>query len=489
MELSKLINSLKAIQVTGVVERKDVESVVCDSQKVKRNTMFVAVSGFSVDGHKYIMDAVNAGASAVVLEKDDVVADDFFLHNNVTKILVRNSREALSRVSNAFYHEPSKKLTLLGITGTKGKTTTSYYVKNILQTAGYKTGLIGTIANYVGDIELKTTLTTPESNELHRLMADMVREGCSHCVMEVSSHSLALNRVNDLSFKGAVFTNLTSDHLDFHKTREEYLAAKKILFDILDDSAAALYNFDDESAKKIVANSKAKTFSYGIGKGADFLLSDVEYDLDGTRFSVKHGGLEYDLTTTLVGEFNAYNAAAAFAICILTGIKPEIALEGIRTTPQVPGRFEAVAAGKKKIIVDYSHTADSLEKALQALHKITGAKRKIYTVFGCGGNRDKTKRPIMGEIASRYSDKAIVTSDNPRFEEPLEIIKDITAGIKKSNYEVIESREEAIKKAVQNSEEDAVILIAGKGHETYQEIKGVRSHFSDKEIAEKYLNK
>lgn len=489
MELSKLINSIKAIQVTGVVERKDVESVVCDSKKVKRNSMFVAVTGFNADGHKYIMDAVNAGASVVVLEKDDVVADDFFIHNNVTKILVKNSREALSRAANAFYHEPSKKLSLLGITGTKGKTTTSYYVKNILQTAGYKAGLIGTIANYVGDIELKTTLTTPESNELHRLMAQMLNEGCTHCVMEVSSHSLALNRVNDLSFKGAVFTNLTSDHLDFHKTREEYLAAKKILFDILDGQAVALYNFDDENGKRIVSGSKAKSFSYGEKQGADFLLSDVEYDLDGTRFSVQYDGVKYSLTTTLVGEFNAYNAAAAFAICVLTGIKPEVAVEGIRTTPQVPGRFEAVALGKKKVIVDYSHTADSLEKALQALHKITGGKRKIYTVFGCGGNRDKTKRPIMGEIASRYSDKAIVTSDNPRFEEPMDIIKDITAGIKKNNYEVIENREEAIKKAVQDSEEDAVILIAGKGHETYQEIKGVRSHFSDKELAEKYLNK
>ncbi|MCU7497103.1 MAG: UDP-N-acetylmuramoyl-L-alanyl-D-glutamate--2,6-diaminopimelate ligase [Ignavibacteria bacterium] len=487
MELTKLVNSIRVIQLAGEVERKDIEAISYDSRTVKKNTLFVAITGFNTDGHKYILDAINKGATAVVLENDTVIPNEVFIHRNVTKILVRNSRQALAEISNAFYKEPSKKLQLVGITGTKGKTTTSFYVKNIFETAGFKTGMIGTIANFIAEKRIYTTMTTPESSDLNQLFATMAAEGCTHAVMEVSSHSLVLNRVKNLSFKGSVFTNITSDHLDFHKTFEEYLKAKKILFDELAEDAFVVYNANDPSSERVIAATKAKTFSYGTKEGVDFQISDISYDLNGTSFIIRYNAEDFRIKTRLVGEFNAFNATAAFAICSVLGIKTEEIIKGIDTTAQVAGRFETISYKDKKVIVDYSHTADSLEKALLAIHNITKGQNPVYTVFGCGGNRDRTKRPIMGKIASELSNQAIVTSDNPRFEDPMEIISEITKGIEKNNYKVIENREEAIKTAIEHSESNAVILIAGKGHETYQEIKGVRNHFSDIEIAGKYL--
>lgn len=488
MELTKLVNSLRVIQLAGEVERKDIESITYDSRKVKKNTLFVAISGFSTDGHRFILDAISKGATAVILENNNAVPNDIFMHHNVTKILVQNSRQALAEASNAFYKEPTKKMEVFGVTGTKGKTTTSYFIKNILETSGRKTGLVGTIANYIGSRQIYTSMTTPESSDLNQLFADMVSEGCSSCVMEVSSHSLVLKRVNNVEFRVAVFTNITSDHLDFHGTVEEYLKAKKILFDSLKETSIAIYNADDEKSALVISDTKAKTYSYGTKAGADFLVKNISYDLNGTSFEVEYNGESYKIKTGLAGAFNALNAAAAFASCVLSGIDINTVIKGIETTPQVPGRFETIEHKNKIVIIDYSHTADSLEKALEAIHTIVKDERPVYTVFGCGGNRDKTKRPVMGKIASDLSDRVIVTSDNPRFEDPMEIITEIAQGIGKNNYQVIENREEAIKSAIINSEENAVILIAGKGHETYQEIKGVRSHFSDKEIAEKYLS-
>lgn len=485
MELTKLINSVRAIQVSGEVERKDIESITYDSRKVKKNTLFVAIKGFSVDGHNFILDAINSGATAVILEDDKAVPGYIFMHENVTKILVQDSRKALAEVSNAFFKEPSKKLNLIGITGTKGKTTTSFFIKNILETTGRKTGLVGTIANYIGDTKIDTKMTTPESSDLNELFLEMVNQGCSNAVMEVSSHSLVLKRVSNLHFSGAVFTNITSDHLDFHKTFEEYFKAKKILFDSLGEDSVVVYNNNDPHADAIVADTKAKKYSYGTKPGSDYLLKNINYDLEGTRFDIENKNEIWHFNTRLIGEFNAFNAAAAFAVCTLLGIDTESAVKGVNTIPHVPGRFETIHHGDKKVIIDYSHTSDSLEKALLAIHSITKGKRPVYTVFGCGGNRDRTKRPVMGRIASDMSTKVIVTSDNPRNEDPMEIIKEIVRGIKKDNYLIIENREQAIKDAVINSENDAVILIAGKGHETYQEIKGVRNHFSDREVVEK----
>ena len=480
MELTELLNSVHVINVTGEVQRQDVANIVYDSRKVEKNSIFVAIKGFNTDGHKFILQALSKGAIAIVLEDTNAVPDDIFIHEKAAKILVHNSRAALAEISNYFYKEPSRKLKLIGITGTNGKTTTTYYIKNILERSGAKVGLIGTISNCIGDKEIKSSLTTPEANDLNSFFYDMVSQGCEYAIMEVSSHSLVLNRVKDLTFSEAVFTNITSDHLDFHKDFDSYLKAKKILFDSLGDSAFGVINLDDSNSTRLTEDSKARYHSYGVASNADFIISKINYDLNGTNFQLTHKNESYTVSTSLVGEFNAYNASAAIAATVLLGIDFNTAVEGIKTTKQVPGRMEVIGEGNKKVIVDYSHTSDSLEKALQAVHKIVKDKIQIYTVFGCGGNRDKTKR-------SELSDKIIITSDNPRNENPFEIINDIKTGVTKNNFEVIENREEAIKTAIQNAEENSVVLVAGKGHEDYQEIKGVRHHFSDKEIALKYL--
>jgi len=488
MELTELINSVHVIQVAGNVQRKDVTGIFYDSRKVTRGSVFVAVKGFNVDGHRFINEAVNKGALAVILEDDDAVPDELFLHTETAKILVKDSRTALAEISKGFYKNISEKIKLIGITGTKGKTTTSFIIKSILETAGNKTGLLGTIANYIGDKKIESSLTTPESNDLNELLFEMYNSGCNYVVMEVSSHSLALKRVHGLSFSAAVFTNISSDHLDFHNNFENYLSAKKILFDNLSLSAFGVYNVDDKSSPKIIENRVAPLYSLGKMPGADFIIKNISYNLGGTSFTLENQNRNYAVTTSLVGEFNAYNASFAFAVAVLLGIDPDTAVEGIKNTPQVPGRFEMTGKEDKKVIIDYSHNADSLEKTLLAIKSIIKDMHPVYTVFGCGGNRDRTKRPVMGKIASDLSKKVFITSDNPRNEDPMGIIKEIESGITKKNYEIIEDREEAIKLAISKSEPDAVILVAGKGHETYQEIKGVRRHFSDREVADKYLN-
>lgn len=487
MELTELLNSINVIQVTGEVQRKDVSGIFYDSRKVSQNSVFAAIKGYNLDGHKFILDAINKGAIAIILEENNSVPDEIFTHGKIAKILVKNSRIALAEISNSFYKEPTKKIKLIGITGTNGKTTTSYFIKNILETAGNKVGLIGTITNLIGNVELKSSLTTPESNDLNELFLNMINDGCNYAVMEVSSHSLVLERVHSLNFNVAVFSNITSDHLDFHKSFEKYLEAKKILFDNLSSASVGIYNADDKNSSALIKDSKARLYSYGTVSGSDFILRNISYDLNGTSFSISHKGQNFELNTLLVGEFNAYNACSAFAAATLLGIDSSLIIQGIKSTRQVPGRFEVIGKGPKKVIIDYSHTADSLEKALIAAKEITKNKHSIYTVFGCGGNRDKTKRPVMGKIATDLSKKAFITSDNPRSEDPFSIIEDIRKGINKNNYEIIENRDEAIKTAIQYSEDDAVILIAGKGHENYQEINGVKHHFSDKETAGKYL--
>lgn len=487
MELTQLLNSVHVIQVTGEVQRKDVAGIVYDSRKVQKNSLFVAIKGFQTDGHRYLQDAINKGAIGVVVEDNNSIPDDLIHHAQISKILVNNSRKALAELSKGFYKDPTNNLMLIGITGTNGKTTSTFILRNILQNVGYKTGLIGTIANYIGDEKVDSKLTTPESNDLNRMFYDMIQAGCKYAIMEVSSHSLFLNRVYGLDFKAAIFSNITSDHLDFHKTFNEYLEAKKILFDGLDETSFAIINADDNSSNRIIEDSKAKMFTYGIRESSDYQIKNIAYDLNGTDFTITHNKVDYKIHTSLIGIFNAYNAASAFATAHCLGIDASKIVSGIKSAPQVPGRFEVLGKGHKKAIVDYSHTADSLEKALQAVREIVNDKNEIVTVFGCGGDRDKTKRPIMGKVASELSDKVIVTSDNPRTENPFAIIEDIKKGISKNNYEVEENREEAIKKAIQSSDESAVILIAGKGHENYQEINGDRNHFSDREVALKYL--
>ncbi len=487
MELTQLLNSIHVIQVTGEVQRKDVSDIVYDSRKVKKNSVFVAIKGFKTDGHKFLQDAINKGAIAVVVNDSNAIPDEFIAHFQIAKIVVQDSRIALAELSKGLYKNPTSKLKLIGITGTNGKTTSTFILRNILQNAGFKTGIVGTIANYIGDDKVDSKLTTPESNDLNNLFFNMIQAGCSYGIMEVSSHSLVLNRVYGLDFSAAVFSNITSDHLDFHQSFEEYLKAKKILFDGLKSNSFAIINSDDTHFSDLIKDCQAKVVTYGVSNNSDYRIQNISYDLNGTDFTITTNNIDYKIHTSLIGTFNAYNAASAFTAAHSLGIETDNIIEGIKTSPQVPGRFEVIGTGRKKVIVDYSHTADSLEKALLAVKEIVKNKNQIVTVFGCGGDRDKTKRPLMGKVASDLSDKVFVTSDNPRTENPFEIIEDIKKGINRKNYEVEENREEAIAKAIRTSEVNAVILIAGKGHENYQEINGIRNHFSDKEIAIKYL--
>jgi UDP-N-acetylmuramoyl-L-alanyl-D-glutamate--2,6-diaminopimelate ligase len=486
MELTHLLNSVNAIQVVGEVQRKDVLSIQYDSRKVQKNCVFVAIKGYKTDGHRFIQDAIHNGAVAVVVEENSV-PDELIKHAQISKIIVKDSRKALAEISKGFYNNPSHRLKLIGVTGTNGKTTTTYILKNILQQTNNKIGLIGTITNYIGEKKINSKLTTPESNDLNLFLSEMLNEKCSHAVMEVSSHSLVLNRVYGLDFSVAIFTNITSEHLDFHKTFDEYVNAKKILFDNLSSNSFAIVNSDDSNSKEIVKNCKAKVVSYGVSQNSDYLMKNISYDLNGTNFTITHQGFNYVIHSSLIGTFNAYNATAAFVAANCLGVDKNEIVKGIESAPQVPGRFEVLGRGNKKVIVDYSHTADSLEKALEAIREIVQNKYKVITVFGCGGDRDTSKRPAMGKIASELSDKVFITSDNPRTENPFAIIDDIKKGISKANFKIIENREEAIKQAINSTADKVVILVAGKGHEDYQEINGVRKHFSDREIAGKYL--
>lgn len=485
MKISEILNSVNVIQVIGNPGKVEVKAISNKSNEIEEGYVFVAIKGMKKDGHEFIPEAISKKAAAIILE-DDKLPDEIFLQSNCVKILVKNSRKAFAQFATALYSDPSSKLNLIGITGTKGKTTTAFMIKQILDFSGNECGLLGTIANYIGKDEIPAKLTTPETNVINEFLGKMVERGSKACVMEVSSHSLELYRTEGLKFSFAVFTNITSDHFDFHKTFESYLSAKKKLFDQLSESANIVYNLDDLNSGKLLSNSKAKKYSYGMNPDADFVISDIRYDLNGTAFKIKSKLFEKDFTIPLIGVFNAYNAAAAIITSFVLGIKIEIIKEAIAKVKQVPGRFEVIKNKKKTVIVDYSHTTDSLRQALQAVHHLTKSK-KIYCVFGCGGNRDKLKRPEMGEAASELSDFVFVTSDNPRDEEPMNIIDDIIKGIKRSNYAIEENREEAIRKAICESEENAVILIAGKGHENYQEIHGIRKYFSDRETAIKYL--
>jgi len=488
MKLSELLNKVKVIQVIGNAESKEILNITIDSRKAGKNNIFFALIGLNTDGHKFVQEAINQSAEAVVVQNMDVVPDQVFAHAGCVKIVVEDTRKALAEFSNIFYGEPSKKLKLIGITGTKGKSTTAFFVKNIFENAGYKCGLIGTIANYIGDVEFETSLTTPQAHEINYLLNEMVKAGCSFCVMEVSSIALRMNRVDNLSFTSAIFTNITSDHMDYHKTFEHYFDSKKILFDMVNVNGVIAFNNDDKNGNSIVKDSKARKISYGKNEQSDLKVSNIDFNLEGTKFNLTWKENIYHAETNLVGHFNALNAAAAFAIAIINGLTPKQVIEGVKTTPQVPGRFEVIGKKNKKVIVDYAHTSDSLKQALIAVHHIVKNERKVYTVFGCGGDRDKTKRPIMGEVASSMSECVYVTSDNPRTENPFIIIDEILKGIKANNYRVHEDREVAIRAAIYESEDDAVILIAGKGHENYQIIKGVNKHFSDKELANKYLS-
>ncbi len=444
-----------------------------DSRKIKCEDMFFAIGGFNVDGHNFISKAIENGAKAVVVEKDVTLVE------GITFIKVENGRRALAIAASNFYDNPSKKMKIIGITGTNGKTTSAFMLKGILEAKGYKVGLIGTIANYIGDKEIHTEKTTPESLELQKLFKDMVDSDIDYCVMEVSSHSLDLDRVYGIEFSQGIFTNLTQDHLDFHKTFENYFNAKSKLFKICKHSVV---NVDDSYGIKLLEKINSRVTTYSIEKESDLRGIDINLESTGIIFNLKGNEKTYKVQLPIPGRYNVYNALGCIGAALDEGIDMDTIVEGLSKVT-VPGRCENLTLGMNlgfQVIRDYSHTPDSLKNILENLRELT--KGKLICIFGCGGDRDRTKRPIMGEIGTELSDIAIITSDNPRSEDPYMILEDIEAGVEKSNYKLIENRREAIKTALLLGEKDDIIVIAGKGHETYQILKNETIHFDEKEV-------
>lgn len=479
MKLSKILQGIDYRVIQGSID-VDINSLQYNSKKVSQGDLFFCIRGFATDGHQYAEAAQNSGAKVIVVE-EEIKAED-----GVTVVLVEDSRKALALCAANYYDNPAKKLKLIGITGTNGKTTSTYMLKSILEEAGYKVGLIGTISNYIGNERLAAERTTPESLELHQLFAEMVDKNVDYCVMEVSSHSLELHRVYGLTFKYGIFSNLTQDHLDFHKTFENYYKAKLKLFMYSENS---VINGDDPYGCQVYNDVNNIKFTYGIDKESDYRAKDIILHSRGAKYNLCHNGKEEEISIFIPGKYNIYNSLCAATVCLEEGISVDAVKRGLEKV-QVPGRCELV--GKEynldfDIIVDYAHSPDGLINILNTAREFT--KNRLISVFGCGGNRDRTKRPIMGEIGSRLSDIAIITSDNPRDEEPMDIITDILQGINKDNYIVVENRKEAIKKAIDIAEPGDVVVIAGKGHEDYQIFKNKKViHFDEREIVKEILD-
>lgn len=483
MKLSELLVNLDTIDIKGNTDI-EINAVNYDSRKVKKNDIFVCIRGFVSDGHKYAKKAAEAGASVIVCEE---IID--LSPYEVTTILVENSRQSLAILAANYYGNPSKKMNMIGVTGTNGKTTTTFMIKDILQEEGKKVGLVGTIANYIGEKRIDTERTTPESLELQELFAKMVEEGCDYCVMEVSSHSLALDRVYGVDFKVGIFTNLTRDHLDFHKTFENYYKAKYKLFE---RSGICVINKDDTYGKRVIndllSDGNKKIVSYSINEESDFTAFDEKTDSNTISYKLKTKDSTLDIVVGIPGEFNIYNSLGAVAAAKALNISIESIKKGIAEVV-VPGRCEK--AGLKfnlpyTIILDYAHTPDGLKNILETARGFT--KNKLISVFGCGGDRDRVKRPQMGKIGTDLSDFAIITSDNPRTEDPDFIIGEIVAGIEKDNYITMEPRKQAIRKALEIATNGDVVVIAGKGHEDYQILKNGKIHFDEREVIDNILS-
>ncbi|RPI15249.1 MAG: UDP-N-acetylmuramoyl-L-alanyl-D-glutamate--2,6-diaminopimelate ligase [Ignavibacteriae bacterium] len=465
-----------------------------NSKLVEPGDVFFAIRGLKTDGNKYINDAIKNGARAVISDTANGHYEPIIYH-------VPDCRKTLAEMSNAYYDFPSHKMKMTGVTGTNGKTTISSIINFVLELNDKKTGLIGTNGNYINKRFLKSEYTTPESLELNELLDMMYKEGVEYVTMEVSSHALAMKRVYGLEFDIAVFTNLTPEHLDFHNTIEEYFDAKKTLFDSMkkinlkNNKTFAIYNSDDKYGREIVSSSESERISYGFGSSS-YSIDNLDMTFDGMNFDMRvplngEGKSWINIETKLIGKFNVYNILAAVAALKSLGIKYDIIRQGISEFAPVEGRFNQIRLSSGAIaIIDYSHTPDSLLKALTTIKEIMesgNSTGRIITVFGCGGDRDKKKRPVMGEIAVKYSNETIITSDNPRTEDPVDIIEDIKAGIKSGNYKIEDNREKAIELACKEAKEGDIILVAGKGHETYQEIMGIKYHLSDKEIVQKFI--
>ena len=476
MNLQQLIQVLDNPEIRGSVS-KGISGIQSDSRKVEPGFLFVAVRGTVVDGHNYIKGAIEKGAVAVVCEEIPQEAT-----GQCTFIRVNDSAVALGKLISQWYDNPSEKLILVGVTGTNGKTTIATLLYNMFRKMGHKVGLISTVCNYIDAEAVPTEHTTPDPLTLHSLMARMVDAGCEYAFMEVSSHSIDQKRISGLSFNGGIFTNLTRDHLDYHKTVENYLKAKKRFFDELPASAFALTNLDDKSGMVMLQNTAAKKLTYSLRTLADFKGKILESHFDGTEMLINNR----EVSVQFVGRFNAYNLLAVYGAAVTLGKKPDDVLVILSTLHSVSGRFETIRSPKGfTAIVDYAHTPDALTNVLNGIHEVLDGNGRVLTVVGCGGNRDKGKRPMMAREAVRLSDQVILTSDNPRFEEPETIIQDMAAGLSPADMEktlCITDRKQAIKTAIALAQKGDVILVAGKGHEDYQEVKGVKHHFDDREV-------
>ncbi len=459
-----------------------VDAIEFDSRKVKQNTMFVAQKGLIFDGHLFIDKAIELGANTVVCE--DLPTN---LNNNITYIKVEDANESLAIIASNFYNNPSSKLKLIGVTGTNGKTTIASLLYTLFQKAGYKTGLLSTVKILVDTQLYEATHTTPNSVLINYYLNEMVEAGVDYCFMEVSSHGIHQKRTAGLHFIGGIFTNLTHDHLDYHKTFQEYRNVKKIFFDELPKTAFALVNADDKNGMVMLQNSKAKKYTYALKTMADFKAKIIENQFSGLLLNINGN----EVWTKLIGSFNAYNLLAVYGAANLLGLDSTESLTLLSELESVSGRFQYFIS-KEGItaVIDYAHTPDALKNVLETINDIRTGNEQIITVVGCGGDRDKAKRPIMGRIASQLSTQVIFTSDNPRSEDPQTILSEIEAGVEPQNFKKtisILDREQAIKTATKLAKPGDIILIAGKGHETYQEIKGVRSHFDDYEKIMKLL--
>ena len=472
MKLRNIMENIDFNLIQGSIDL-DIMHIQYDSRKIKAGDVFFCIEGYNIDGHKYIQSAIDNGAVAIVCQKN------IEQHVSTAVITTEDTRKALAISASNYYNNPSREMKLIGITGTNGKTTSAFMIKAILEAQGYKVGLIGTIANYIGQKKIYTERTTPESLELHELFKDMVDAKVDYCVMEVSSHSLDLDRVYGIEFCESIFTNLTQDHLDFHKTFENYFNAKLKLFKC---SKNSVINIDDIYGEKAYSLIKSSKLSYGLKSNADLVASNIEMHSRGSKFTIDRRGNSFEIELCIPGNYNVYNALGAVAVCLSQGVEPWVIKLGLQNL-QVPGRCELVTGTESlgfEIILDYAHSPDGLENILKTVREFT--KGNLISVFGCGGDRDKTKRPIMGRIGSELSDISVITSDNPRTEDPLEIIKDVVRGINRQNFEIVENRRMAIKRAIEIANKGDVIVIAGKGHEDYQVLKDKTIHFDEREV-------
>jgi UDP-N-acetylmuramoyl-L-alanyl-D-glutamate--2,6-diaminopimelate ligase len=483
--MKRLKDILYKCRIIRVIGDNDIpiDKITFDSRDLSKESVFVAIKGTITDGHNYIEQVVKSGATAIVCEKLPEEID-----NKVCYILVKDSAETLAYMACNYYDNPSVKINLIGITGTNGKTTTVTLLYELYRLAGYKTGLISTVKNCIHNKEYPTKHTTPDPLQLNALLLEMVEFGCEYCFMEVSSHAIVQHRITGLKYTGGVFSNLTHDHLDFHKTFESYRDAKKTFFDKLPADAFALINIDDKNGRFMVQNTKAKVVTMAIRNAADYHCKVLENQFDGLLLNIN--GKE--VWTHLVGEFNAYNILATYSVTRQLSLDEQDALVAISKLMPVDGRFEYFrSTGEKVAIVDYAHTPDALKNVIETINEIRAGLGKLITVVGAGGDRDKAKRPVMARIAAEGSNMVILTTDNPRTEDPEAILNDMNAGIpidKKKKSLTITDRRQAIKTAYTMANQGDVILIAGKGHETYQEINGVRFHFDDREIIKEFFN-